>query len=395
MSLTAVVLAGGQGTRLRPFTLHRPKPLMPVANKPVVDYVLDLLELSGVVERVYVLLDYMGDVLEDHLKREQRAIDVVPMTFKALDTADAVRRIRHLLDGDFLVVMGDIVTNCDVSALWSAHRERGAIATIALKDIENPSHYGLAVLSRDGRVCSFVEKPRSYELYVVSLAMHAARAKYSYANMVNMGVYALSYRILDVLDDNPHLLDFGRHVFPYLVEEGYPVYGWYAEGCYWLDVGTPQTYHQANADVLDGLSAPLRPSGLNSSGVWMEAVKELAGDVRPPSALGQEAAVRAGARLGPYAVVGRGAVVEEGARIVNSVIMEGAVVGRGATVVDSIVGSGAEIGEGARVVQSLVEDGAAVPANANLAGALVLLERALLLEAVERPSAGRARATTA
>jgi len=395
MSVTAVVLAGGQGTRLRPFTLHRPKPLMPVVNKPVIDYVLDLLELSGVVEKVYVLLDYMGDLLEAHLKKERRAVEVVPMTFKALDTADAVRRIRHALSDDFLVLMGDIVTNFDVSALWSAHRGRGAIATIALKDVENPSHYGLVVLSHDGRVCSFIEKPRSYELYVVSLAMRAARAKHSYANMVNMGVYALSYELLDVLDDNPHLLDFGRHVFPYLVEEGYPVYGWYAEGCYWLDVGTPQTYHQANADVLDGLPAPLRPPGINSSGVWMEAVRELAGDVKPPSALGQGAAVRAGARLGPYAVVGRGAVVEEGARVVNSVLMEGVVVRREAAVIDSIVGSGAEIGEGARVVQSLVEDGTAVSPGAYLAGALVLREWAPLHEAREGSSVGRARAATA
>ncbi len=389
------MLAGGPGTRLRPFTLHRPKPLMPVVNKPIIDYVLDLLELSGMVERTYVLLDYMGELLEDRLRRERRAIEVVPITFKALGTADAVRRIRHALSGDFLVLMGDIITNLDVSALWNAHREKGAIATVALKDVENPSHYGFALLSHDGRVCSFIEKPRSYELYVVSLAMRAAHAKHSYANAVSVGVYALSYKLLDVLDDNPYLLDFGRHVFPYLVEEGYPVYGWYAESCYWLDVGTPQTYHQANADVLDGLSAPLRPPGINSSGVWMESVKELVGDVEPPSALGQGASVRAGARLGPYSVVGRDVVVEEGARVVSSVLMEGAVVRKGAAVINSIVGSGAEIGEGARVVQSLVEDGAAVPPSVHLTGALVLRERAQPREALERSGVGKARAATA
>lgn len=391
MSVTAVVLAGGQGTRLRPFTYHRPKPLMPVANKAVIDYVLDLLELSGIVGKAYVLLDYMGEALETHLKGEQRSIEVVPMTFKALDTADAVRRIRHALSDDFLVLMGDIITNCDVSSLWSAHKERKAVATIALKDVDNPSHYGLAVLSWEGRVCSFVEKPRSHELYVVSIAMRAARAKYSYANLANMGIYALSYRLLDLLDDNPHLLDFGRHVFPYLVEEGYPVYGWHSEGSYWIDVGTIQTYHQANADVLDGLSAPLRPSGIKSSGAWLEAVKELSGDLRPPSALGQEAVVKAGSAVGPYAAVGKGVIVEEGAYVVNSVIMDGAVIGRGAVVSDSIVGGGARVEEGARVVHSLVEDGAVVPPGTFLAGALVPSSRAPP-EVAKRLSTGRARA---
>jgi NDP-sugar pyrophosphorylase family protein len=334
----------------------------------------------------------MGEALETHLKGEQRSIGVVPMTFKALDTADAVRRIRHLLDGDFLVVMGDIITNCDVSALWSAHEERRAVATIALKDVDNPCHYGLAILSWEGRVCSFVEKPRSYELYVVSVAMRAARAKYSYANLANMGIYALSYRILDVLDDNPHLLDFGRHVFPYLVEEGYPVYGWYSEGSYWIDVGTFQTYRQANADVLDGLSAPLRPSGIKSSGAWLEAIRELSGDLRPPSALGQEVAVKAGSAVGPYAVVGKGVIIEEDAQVVNSVIMEDAVIKRGAVVSGSIVGGGARVEEGARIVYSLVEDGAVVPPGTFLAGELVSSSRAPLTEVAKRLSAGRARA---
>lgn len=392
MSVTAVVLAGGQGTRLRPFTYHRPKPLMPVANKAVIDYVLDLLELSGIVDKAYVLLDYMGEALETHLRGEWRSIEVAPMVFKALDTADAVRRIRHVLNDDFLVLMGDIIANCDVSALWSAHRERKAIATIALKDVDNPCHYGLAVLSWEGMVRSFVEKPRSHELYVVSMAMRATRARFSYANLASMGIYALSYKLLDVLDDNPHLLDFGRHVFPYLVEEGYPVYGWYAENSYWIDVGTFQTYHQANIDVLDGLSLPLRPPGIRSSGAWLEAVKELSGDLRPPSALGQEAVVKAGSAVGPYAVVGRGAVVEEGAYVVNSVIMEEAVIGRGAVVSNSIVGSGARVEAGARVSHSLIEDGAVVPPNTYLAGALVSNMRPQPTEVTKRLNAGRARA---
>lgn len=365
------MLAGGRGTRLRPLTFHRPKPLMPVANKAVIDYVLDLLELSGIVGKAYVIIDYLGDMLEEHLKRRHRSIEVVPLPLKSLDTADAVRKARHAIDDDFLVVMGDIITNCDLYELWNFHKERRALATVALRDVESPAHYGLTVLSWDGRVRAFVEKPRSYELYLISVAMRAMRAKYSYANLVSMGIYALSYDVLDILDDNPYLLDFGRHVFPYLVEEGYPVYGWLAGDCYWIDVGTPQTYHRANVDVLDGLAAPLRPSGIRSSGTWLEGAKELSGDIKPPSAVGQGAVVEAGSVIGPYAVLGRNVVVEEGACVVNSVVMEDAVIERGALVRDSIVGGGARIGEGASVMNSLVEDGAEVPSDAYFQEAVV------------------------
>lgn len=367
---TAVILAGGRGTRLRPFTYHRPKPLMPVANKATIDYIIELIELSGIVERVCVLLDYMGDMLVEHLKRSLRSVDILPLTYKSLDTADAVRRARHLIDDDFLVLMGDVITNCDLADLWRFHETRGGIATVMMKGVDNPCHYGIAFLSRDERVVCFMEKPKSYELYVASVAV-SAKVKHAYMNLANAGVYAFSYRILDILDDVPHLLDFGRHVFPFLIEEGYEVYGWIPDPCYWIDIGTLPTYLQANMDVMDGLAAPLRPAGVYSRGVWFERPERVEGVVRPPVAIGRGATIERGAVVGPYAVVGGWSVIEGGAVVERSVLMEGVTVGERAHLYNSVIGARAEISDNACLQHSIIEDSSKVTSGISIFGRMV------------------------
>ena len=368
MSTTVVILAGGKGTRLRPFTLYRPKPLMPVANKPVLNYVLDLVELSGIAERVIVLLDYMGDKIAQYLTREKRGVEVIPAVAKSLDTADAVRRARHLIDGDFLVIMGDLVTNCDLSVLWKVHKKREGIATLALRDVETPNHYGLAFLDSSDRVKYFLEKPFHYELYLISLASRYSRVKYYYANLANMGIYALSYNVLDILDDNPHLLDFSRHLFPFLIEENYPIYGWYAGSCYWIDIGLPQTYLKANLDVLDRLAKPLRPSGTYSGGAWISQPCQVIGTVHPPIAIGRDVTVEYEAEVGPYAVLGENVRVATEAKVVESILMCGTEIAAGSIVAGSVLGANVKVGKNAVIVRSLVEDGAYVPEGTKVIG---------------------------
>ncbi|MCX8181099.1 MAG: NDP-sugar synthase [Thermofilaceae archaeon] len=374
MPVTAVILAGGQGTRLRPFTIHRPKPLMPVANKPVIDYAIDLLELSGVVEKVYVLLDYLGQMLAEHIKRIPHAIEVEPLVFKALDTADSVRRIRHLLDDDFIVLMGDIITNCDMAEFWNTHKRKKGVATVALRSVDSPCHYGLAFVSSRDAISCFVEKPRSLELYIASIALSALHARYNYTNLANMGIYAISYELLDVLDENPHLLDFGRHVFPYLIEEGYTVYGWIADHHYWIDMGLPSTYFQANMDVLEGLAFPLQPPGINNRGIWLEAVKDIRGIIKPPAALGADVVIEADAVVGPYAIIGNGSTVGEKAVVANSVVMEKVEIGENSTISDSIIGSSVRIEGGSCVNRSIVEDGVLLHSRANVFGQIIKRE---------------------
>ncbi|HDD34105.1 MAG TPA: hypothetical protein ENG30_03030, partial [Thermofilaceae archaeon] len=124
MLTTAVLLAVGRGTRLRPFTLHRPKPMMPIANRPVMDYVLEILERNRVVEEVLVLLDYMGESVDEYLKERGSTLEVRSLKFRSLDTADAVRRARNHIEGDFLVMMCDIITNCDLESLCRYHESK-------------------------------------------------------------------------------------------------------------------------------------------------------------------------------------------------------------------------------------------------------------------------------
>ncbi|MEM1522251.1 MAG: NDP-sugar synthase [Thermofilaceae archaeon] len=372
--LTAVILAGGKGTRLRPFTYHRPKPLMPVANKAVIDYILDIIEFSDVVDRVYVSLDYLGHMIAEHIRGEPRSVEVIPLVYSSIDTADSVRKLRHLLDDDFIVLMGDIITNCDLAAFWRFHKEKKGVASVVLKGVDNPCHYGLAFLSRNDKIELFMEKPRGYDLYLASLAV-GPRARYTYTNLANAGIYAFSYSILDILDDNPHLLDFGRHVFPYLVEEGYPVYGWVSEPCYWIDVGTPPTYFQANVDLLDGLASPLRPAGVYSRGIWFSNPKSVEGVVRPPVVIGSEVRIERGSVVGPYAVLGNWAVVEEGAVIERSIIMDGAKVGYGARIYESIVGSRVEVGSETLLHKSIIEDLTRVPSSTNIFDHILVTEK--------------------
>ena len=370
----AIILAGGRGTRLRPFTNHRPKPLMPVANKAVLDYILDMIELSDVASRVYLLLDYMGEKLAEYVRGASRSVEVVPLVFSSIDTADAVRRVRHLIDDDFIVLMGDIVTNCNLSLFWRFHRRKGGLATVMLKEVDNPCHYGFVLLSRGDRIVHFMEKPKSYELYVASMTV-GARLKRAYANLANAGIYAFSYELLNVLDDHPHLLDFGRHVFPFLLEEGYRVYGWVPDSCYWIDIGTPRTYYQANMEVIEGLASPLRPPGFFNSGIWFNDPKLIEGVVRPPAVIGRGATIEKGAVVGPFAVVGDRSTVEEGAVVERSVIMDGVAVGPSARVSESVVGSGAEIEGGVRLHRALVEDMTAVSGGVNVFDQAVYLRR--------------------
>lgn len=368
MLTTAVLLAGGRGTRLRPFTLHRPKPMMPIANRPVMDYVLEILERNRVVEEVLVLLDYMGESVDEYLKERGSTLEVRSLKFKSLDTADAVRRARNHIEGDFLVMMCDIITNCDLESLCRYHESKRGLATIALRDVDRPHHYGLAIVDPDDRIVSFMEKPMAYELYVASVMMSWRRAKYLHANLANMGIYAFSYDVLDILDDNPYLLDFGRHVFPYLAESGYPIYGWYAGGCYWIDVGVPDAYLQANFDVVDGLAAPLRPRGVGAEGLWLGEGVDVRGLLKSPAALGDDVLIERRAVVGPYAILGNGVRVKEGAEVYESVVLNNAVIGRGSIVKGSVVGEGSVVEEGAYVVRALIEDGAKVVRGTHITG---------------------------
>lgn len=324
---TAVVLAGGKGTRLRPLTLTMPKPLVPVGNVPMLDHIFTLLQIHG-FEKVIVAVNYLGEMIRSHILASVGKYDmeILAPRIRPLDTADAVRRLRRFIDGDFLVVMGDVLTNMNLRRFAEYHEEKGGMATLALVEVPSLLDFGAIIMGENGRIIHFIEKPNTPEIYIVSMAYARIPRGLSrfYSNLANTGFYALSYKILDILDDNPYLMDWGRHVFPWLLENEYDVYGWDAGKAYWADVGRPFNYLNANFDLLSGEVLPLKPLGEERDGVWLGGNVEVdeGAVVHPPCALGENVVVERGAVIGPYTVLGGNVYVGEGARIERSVVMD-------------------------------------------------------------------------
>ncbi|HET6963384.1 MAG TPA: NDP-sugar synthase [Acidimicrobiales bacterium] len=311
--MKAVVLVGGEGTRLRPLTLTKPKQMLPVGGRPMIERVLEWLAGHGVDEAV-LSLGYRPDAfLEAYPEGEACGIRLrYAVEESPLDTAGAIRfaATEDGVDATFVVVNGDVLTDIDVTALVAFHRDRRAEATIALTPVEDPSAFGVVPTDEDGRVLAFIEKPP------------AGQAP---TNLINAGTYVLEPSVLERIPGGRRV-SIERETFPALVAEG----RLYALGSAsrWLDAGTPATYLAANLAY-----APSGP----------------AADHVACSIVGEDVTIRSGA------------VVE------RSVLMDGAVIGAGAVVQDSIVGAGASVGDGARIRNlSVLGDGYVVEAGAEL-----------------------------
>lgn len=314
--MKAVVLVGGEGTRLRPLTLTKPKQMLPVGGRPMIERVLEWLAGHGVDEAV-LSLGYRPDAfLKAYPEGETCGIRLrYAVEESPLDTAGAIRfaATEDGVDSTFVVVNGDVLTDIDVTALVAFHRDRRAEATIALTPVEDPSAFGVVPTDEDGRVLAFIEKPP------------AGQAP---TNLINAGTYVLEPSVLERIPGGRRV-SIERETFPALVAEG----RLYALGSAsrWLDAGTPATYLAANLAY-----APSGPAADHASG----------------SIVGEDVTIRSGA------------VVE------RSVLMDGAVIGAGAVVQDSIVGAGARVGDGARIRNlSVLGDGYVVEAGAELSEA--------------------------
>ncbi len=333
--MRAVVLVGGEGTRLRPLTLSVPKQMLPVVEQPMIERVLGQLARHGIEDAV-LSLGYLPDAFMKAYPdgvasgvRLSYAVEPSP-----LDTAGAIRfaALSAGIDETFVVVNGDVLTDMDLTALVEFHRARGAEGTISLYPVDDPSAFGVVPTAETGRVQAFVEKP----------PRDAAPT-----NLINAGTYVLEPSVVDRVPGGRRV-SIERETFPAMVADG-TLYA-LADPSYWLDTGTPEAYLTAHWDLLEGRRPGLPAPGARDSGggVWILDSAQLDGEARGPALLGR------GARVGPgavvdRAVVGHDCVVGAGATIVRSVLLAGAVVGEGATVTGSIVGPGASVGEGSEV----------------------------------------------
>jgi NDP-sugar pyrophosphorylase family protein len=335
--MKAVVLVGGEGTRLRPVTLTTPKPLLPIANQPFIERQLTWLAEAG-VDDVVLALGYRADVFDAHFP-DGRFGDVrlhYKVEPEPLGTAGAIKFAAGHIDERFVVCNGDILTALELRAMVDFHDARGAEATISLSEVEDPSAFGVVPTHADGGVIAFVEKPPR------------DRAP---TRWINAGTYVLEPGFLDRIP--PRLnVSIERETFPRMLERPGQLFG-YKSDAYWLDIGTPQKYLQAQADVLAGaLGDPGRPpvagAVQSSSGVWVQGDVYIDGGagVDGPSLLGDGARVAAGAKV-VRSVIGPGASVGRDSRVERSVLLAGARVDDDVSVVDSVVGAGAHVRRGA------------------------------------------------
>ncbi|HTZ09835.1 MAG TPA: NDP-sugar synthase [Acidimicrobiales bacterium] len=359
--MKAVVLLGGEGTRLRPLTYTTPKQLLPVAGAPMLERVLAQLQRHGVDEAV-LSLGYRPDAFmaaypggEAAGVRLSYAVEPEP-----LDTGGAIGfAAAHAgIDETFLVVNGDVLTDVDTTALVAFHRSHGAAATLHLTAVEDPSRFGVVPTDDEGRVLEFVEKPPPGT---------------AVTNLVNAGTYVLEPAVLDRIPPGRRV-SVEREVFPGLAAEG-AVYA-LASDAYWLDTGTPAAYLTANFDLVDGTrpGPPLAGARRLPSGTWVVGDPTLEGSVAGPGLVGDGAVVAAGAGV-RGSVLGAGAVVEAGAAVDGSVLLPGARVGAGSTVTGSILGRGSVVAERCSLAPvTVVGDAWSVPAGQHLVDARVPAE---------------------
>jgi mannose-1-phosphate guanylyltransferase len=319
----AVVLVGGQGTRLRPLTETIKKELLPLVDRTILDHTLDRLVSHGVHE-VLMSSPYLEEMFHPFIESRRGDPAITWITEEeALDTGGAIVHAMRLLDpGEpFFALNGDILTDLDMTAMLAMHRERGAAATIALHRVEDARAFGLVDLESDGRILAFREKPED-----------------AVPGQVNAGTYVFDPAALAPWTaDRP--ISVEREIFPGVIASGRPVVG-FGSDAYWRDLGTPQNYLQAHFDLLDG-----KVHGRTYDAPWVSP----------------DASVDLRAHLGRWVAVGPGATVGADAQVDDSVVHAGAFIGERAEVVDSIVGPGARVGAGVSLGASVLGEGSVVP----------------------------------
>jgi len=345
VTLPAVILVGGQGTRLRPLTDRTRKDMLPLVDRPLLAYTFEHLARHG-VDRSIISCGYLPDQIEASFGDRHADMSLeYRIEEEPLGTGGAIGFAGRELEGSFFALNGDSLREADLGEMVEFHRSTGAKATILLTPVADPSRYGLVRTGGDGHVESFLEKPRPEEIDT---------------DLINAGLYVLEPGVLNLVPPG-RPVSIEREVFPRLAAEG-SVFGIALPG-YWLDVGTPETYLQAHRDILERIFETELGDALGSDFMLVDDTAQVDPGAKlvPPVYVGPGAVVETGARLGSLAVLGAGARLEEGGVVENAVVGARTRIGRGAAVIGSIVGDDAELGAGCELRNlSVVGPGARV-----------------------------------
>ncbi|MDQ6932694.1 MAG: NDP-sugar synthase [Candidatus Eremiobacteraeota bacterium] len=324
--MQAIVLVGGEGTRLRPLTYGTPKPMVPIMNVPFLERTLQRLQRAGIRD-VILPAGYLPEAITDYFGDGTRLDMKITYVIEdsPLGTAGALKNVEEHITGPFFVLNGDVLTSLDLAAMMRVHEQQGGLGVLHLIKVADPSPFGCVVHDANGRITSFVEKPPKGQ---------------EPTDEINAGTYLLEREVLDFISSGRNV-SVERDTFPRILSEGKDLFA-YATPDYWIDLGRPEHYLTAHRDILDGkmpLELEARVTGTDFEGILTKTVA--------PVYLDEDVQIEEGARVGPHTVLGRACRIGKGARIVDSVLWDGVVVGENARIDGSIVASGARIGAGA------------------------------------------------
>jgi mannose-1-phosphate guanylyltransferase / phosphomannomutase len=334
-------MAGGEGSRLRPMTANQPKPLLPVANRPLLEHVLRLLRRHGTVDTV-VTVQFLASLVRTYFgDGDELGMRLTYATEQSpLGTAGSVKNAEAALEGEpFLVLSGDALTDVDLTALARAHRERGSLVTVCLARRPDPLDFGIVITDADDRIERFLEKPTWGQVF---------------SDTVNTGIYVMEPEVLAHVPAGESV-DWSADVLPALLAAGAPVHGWVADG-YWEDVGTHDSYRRAHADVLRGL-VDVEVDGFEvAPGVWVGKGAEVDSDAElvGPCLIGAFTKVEAGARIGELTVLGDNVVVKGGAQLDRAVVHDNAFIGPQVTLRGCVIGKNSDVMRAARIEEGAV-----------------------------------------
>jgi mannose-1-phosphate guanylyltransferase / phosphomannomutase len=337
--MKAVIMAGGEGTRLRPVTCGIPKPMVPVLNKPVMEYTLELLKKHNITDVAAtlayfpaVITDYFGDGGDFGIKLKYY-IEHTP-----LGTGGSVKNAEDFLDDTFIIVSGDALTDIDLDRAVKFHREKGSKATLVLKKVSIPLEYGVVITDENGKITSFMEKPSWGEVF---------------SDTINTGIYILEPEVLDYYNRGDNF-DFSKDLFPKLLMDNIPMYGYVAKD-YWNDIGDLKVYKEVNFDILTGkVRADLKYKKV-SEGIWIGEGTNIPDDciLEAPIFIGRNCTIKSRTII-EAAIIGDNTEIGEATSIKKSIIWKNAMIGRNVQCRGSVICSGARIKSGVHLFENTV-----------------------------------------
>ncbi len=327
--MKAIIMAGGEGTRLRPLTCTMPKPMAHVMNKPIMEHIINLLKKYDITD-IGVTLMYMPEEIKEHFGNgEKFGVNISYFCEKEpLGTAGSVKATAEFIDDDFLVISGDALCDIDLNECINYHKEKQSCATLVLKSMEVPLPYGVVVTNAEGRIIRFLEKPMWSQVF---------------SDTVNTGIYILSPSVLDMIDTTP--CDFSKDVFPGLLSEGKPIYGFLTDG-YWCDIGDLDAYRHCHYDILD--------HKLNIETSSDEYKIEEGAKIGKNVLIGRGSVIKKGANIDSYSVIGENVTVYPGASIKRSIIYDGCVIGHNTEIRGAVICKKSIIKQGGAVYEQCI-----------------------------------------